>query len=122
MAERVVLALGTKKGLFIAEGGRTRRKFDLRGPFGSGVSVYSALIDERGTGRIYGSSCNAFFGMKLLVSTDLGNKFKPTKSPHLSPKAMVAGRWPISGAGARAGGKQERVVVRCRASGFVSQR
>ena len=36
MADRVVLAVGTKKGLFVAEGSRTRKRFDLRGPFGPG--------------------------------------------------------------------------------------
>ncbi len=34
MPERVLLSIGTKKGLFIAEGARTRRRFTLRGPFG----------------------------------------------------------------------------------------
>ena len=72
MSERVVICIGTKKGLFVAESARNRRKFELRGPFGSGVSVYSALIDTRNKPRIYASSCNAFFGMKVLVSTNLG--------------------------------------------------
>ena len=39
-----------------------------------------ALIDTRGTPRVYASSCNAFFGMKVLRSTDLGKKFQETKS------------------------------------------
>ena len=52
MAERVVLTVGTKKGLFVAEAGTSRRKFSLRGPFGSGVSVYSATIDNRSSPRI----------------------------------------------------------------------
>ncbi|MCB1094522.1 MAG: exo-alpha-sialidase [Verrucomicrobiae bacterium] len=80
MNHRVVLAIGTKKGLFIAESAKNRRSFALRGPFGPGVAVYSTLIDTRGTPRIYGSSCNAFFGMNLLRSTDLGKTFKETKS------------------------------------------
>ena len=80
MSDRVIVSIGTKKGLFVAESGKTRRKFELRGPFGSGVAVYSALIDTRGTPRLYASSCNAFFGMKLLRSSDLGKKFKETKS------------------------------------------
>ncbi|HVS08834.1 MAG TPA: exo-alpha-sialidase [Planctomycetota bacterium] len=80
MPERVLLTIGTKKGLFVAEGAKTRRSFELRGPFGAGVSVYSTLIDTRGKPRIYASSCNAFFGMKVLRSNDLGNKFKETKS------------------------------------------
>ncbi len=79
MAKRVVLCIGTRKGLFVAEASSARGKFDLRGPFGAGVQVYSALVDTRGTPRIYASSCNPFFGMKVLRSTDLGKSFKETK-------------------------------------------
>ncbi len=86
MSERVILCIGTKKGLFVAEVPKTRRSFALRGPFGSGVAVYAALIDTRGTPRLYASSCNAFFGMKVLRSTDLGKKFKETKSAPAFPK------------------------------------
>jgi hypothetical protein len=40
------MCIGTKKGLFVAEGKKARKKFELRGPFGSGVSVYSAMVDH----------------------------------------------------------------------------
>jgi hypothetical protein len=87
MSERVILSIGTKKGVFVAEAGKGRGKFKLRGPFGSGVAVYSSLIDTRGTTpRIYASSCNAFFGMKVLRSDDLGKSFKETKSAPTFPK------------------------------------
>ena len=86
MADRVVLCVGTKKGLFVAEGAKARRRFELRGPFASGVSVYSALIDTRRSPRLYASSCNAFFGMKVLRSTDLGKKFKETKAAPAFPE------------------------------------
>lgn len=87
MSDRVVLAIGTKKGVFVAEAAKGRKRFDLRGPFGSGVGVNATLIDTRGKSpRIYASSCNAFFGMKILVSTDLGKKFKETKSAPAFPK------------------------------------
>ncbi len=86
MSERVILSIGTKKGLFIAEASKTRKKFSLRGPFGSGVAVYTTLIDTRGSPRIYASSCNPFFGMKLLRSNDLGKSFKETKSAPAFPK------------------------------------
>ena len=72
MATRVLLSIGTKKGLFVAEAAKSRGRFALRGPFGPGVAVYAGLIDTRATPRIYASSCNAFFGMKVLRSTDLG--------------------------------------------------
>jgi hypothetical protein len=86
MADRILICLGTKKGLFIAEGAKARRRFDLRGPFGPGVAVYSTLIDTRAAPRLYASSCNAYFGMKLLRSTDLGKSFKETKSAPAFPK------------------------------------
>jgi hypothetical protein len=86
MPERVVLAIGTKKGLFVAEAAKTRRSFALRGPFGPGVAVYSALIDRRSSPRMYFSSCNPFFGMKVMQSTNLGKDFKPTKAAPEFPK------------------------------------
>ena len=86
MPGRVVLCIGTKKGLFVAEAAKTRRRFALRGPFSPGVGVYSALIDTRSTPRLYASSCNPFFGMKVLRSTDLGKSFKETKAAPAFPK------------------------------------
>jgi len=86
MSEKVILCLGTKKGLFVAESSKTRRNFTLSGPFNQGVGVYSALIDTRGTPRLYASSCNPFFGMKVLRSTDLGKTFQETKSAPAFPK------------------------------------
>jgi hypothetical protein len=86
MPERVILSIGTKKGLFVAEAPKTRKSFALRGPFGAGVGVYSTLIDTRGKPRLYASSCNPFFGMKVLASNDLGKSFKETKSAPAFPK------------------------------------
>lgn len=79
MSDRIVAAIGTKKGLFVAEAPARTRHFTLRGPFAPGVSVYAALIDTRTQPpRLFASSCNAFFGTKVLVSTDLGNTFQET--------------------------------------------
>lgn len=87
MPDRVLLTIGTKKGVFVAEASKSRSKFALRGPFGSGVAVYSTLTDTRGKKPvIYASSCNSFFGMKVLRSTDLGKKFEETKSAPAFPK------------------------------------
>lgn len=85
MADRVLLTIGTKKGVFVAGAGKPRRRFTLRGPFGEGAPVYATLIDTRGTPRVYASSCNPFFGMKVLRSTDLGHSFKETKSAPAFP-------------------------------------
>lgn len=98
MPQRVVLTIGTKKGLFVAEAARSRGRFDLRGPFAPGVSVYSALTDTRGTPRIYASSCSPWLGMKVLRSTDLGKSFRETKSAPAFPKddgRALANIWAI---------------------------
>src|SRR5262245_51105191 len=103
MPERVVVMIGTRKGVFVAEGPKSRRSFTLRGPFGKGVAVYSTLIDGRGAPRLYASSCNPFFGMKILRSTDLGKSFKETKSAPEFPKddgRALANIWSLeAGAG-----------------------
>ena len=91
MADRVLMTIGTKKGVFVAESSRSRNRFSLRGPFGPGVAVYSTLIDTRSKPRIFASSCNAFFGMKVLVSTDLGNRFRETKTAPAFPSQRWTG-------------------------------
>ena len=103
MADRVILTIGTKKGVFVADAPAPRRRFALRGPFGSGVPVYSTLIDTRGTPHLYASSCNPFFGMKVLRSTNLGKSFKETQSAPAFPKGdgrALANIWSLE-AGSR---------------------
>jgi photosystem II stability/assembly factor-like uncharacterized protein len=86
VANRVLLVIGTKKGVFVAESPAARRRFTRRGPVGPGVPVYSTLIDTRGAPHLFASSCNPFFGMKVLRSTDLGKSFKETTSAPAFPK------------------------------------
>jgi photosystem II stability/assembly factor-like uncharacterized protein len=104
MPERLVLAVGTKKGVFVVETNKSRKSFKLRGPFGQGVAVYSTMIDVRGKPTIYASSCNPFFGMKILRSTDLGQSFKETKSAPAFPKddgRALANIWSIEAGGGK---------------------
>jgi len=106
MADRVILTIGTKKGVFVADSAKPRRSFALRGPFGPGVPVYATLTDTRGTPRLYASSCNPFFGMKVLRSTDMGKSFQETKAAPAFPKEdgrALANIWAIE----PGGGKKE---------------
>ena len=70
----------TKKGLFIAESDGTRERFELRGPFGPGVAVYSVRTDDRDSTHIFASSCHSFLETKVLVSTG-GKPFSKTAAP-----------------------------------------
>jgi hypothetical protein len=104
MPDKVVLAVGTKKGVFVVETNKSRKSFKLRGPFGPGVGVYATMIDVRGKPTIYASSCNPFFGMKILRSTDLGKSFKETKSAPAFGKddgRAMANIWSIEAGGGK---------------------
>src|SRR5687767_10943378 len=81
MPARIVVAVGTKKGLFVLEVSTAARRLELRGPFSPGLPVNAALIDRRGrTPRIVAAPSSPWFGTTIQVSKDLGKKFKPTKS------------------------------------------
>ena len=104
MADRVILTIGTRKGVFVAEAAKPRRSFALRGPFGPGVPVYSTLIDTRATPRLYASSCDPFFGMKVLRSTNMGKSFTETKSAPAFPKEdgrALANIWSLEAGGGK---------------------
>lgn len=78
MAERVVVAVGTRKGLFVLEGPARGKKLALRGPFFAGQGVNAALIDRRGAPRLFAAPSSPWFGTSLQLSTDLGKKWKAT--------------------------------------------
>jgi photosystem II stability/assembly factor-like uncharacterized protein len=81
MADRLIVAVGTKKGLFVFEGGATARRFELRGPFFPGMPMNTVLIDRRKkTPKLVAVPSSPWFGTTVQVSKDLGKKFKPTES------------------------------------------
>jgi hypothetical protein len=81
MAKRVLIAVGTKKGLFVLEGRPSSKRLELRGPFFPGMPMNSVLVDRRSkTPRIVAVPSSPWFGTTVQVSKDLGKKFKATKS------------------------------------------
>ena len=100
MPDRVILTdRHTKKAIVRRrERGKPAASSRCADRLASGVAVYSSLIDTRGTPRIYASSCNPFFGMKVLRSNDMGKTFKETKSAPAFPKddgRALANIWSI---------------------------
>ena len=71
MAEKVLILLGTKKGVFIATSGDGRRSWSLRGPFCETWPM-NHVVGDAATGTIYGAGGNAWFGPAVWKSTDLG--------------------------------------------------
>ena len=71
MAKKVVLLVGTKKGLFLAESDEARSNWDVRGPFCDAWPVNHAAFDPA-TNTIYSAGLNAWYGPAIWKSTDLG--------------------------------------------------
>jgi photosystem II stability/assembly factor-like uncharacterized protein len=71
----VLVLLGTRKGLFLAESDDARREWALDGPFLSGWSVFHAVLDER-DGTIHAATNNEVYGATVHRSTDRGRTWK----------------------------------------------
>lgn len=71
MAEKILLLVGTRKGLFIAESGVGRDAWSIRGPYCETWPMNHAVGDPA-TGTIYGAGGNEWFGPAVWKSTDLG--------------------------------------------------
>lgn len=91
MAKKVVLSVGTKRGLFLLESNSRRKKWEVRGPFLKGWSVPYAMIDTRGTPRLHAAASSHTFSATTLSADIAGKKFtpaeKPPEIPELNPKA-----------------------------------
>lgn len=72
MSKRVILLIGTNKGVFFYASDTNRRKWSLEGPFVSGWEAYSILGDSRQGHRIFAGTSHAAYGATIRVSNDFG--------------------------------------------------
>lgn len=92
MGKRVVLLIGTNKGLFQYSASLERKNWELKGPFLPGWEVYSVLGDSRGEGasanRIFAGTSHAAYGASIRVSDDFGESWRQIEnSPSYSPES-----------------------------------
>ena len=71
MSKRVVLLIGTKKGLFTATSTAERKTWEIEGPFCEAWPVNHAAYDPA-SGSILAAGLNAWYGPAIWKSTDLG--------------------------------------------------
>ncbi|MDD2878094.1 MAG: exo-alpha-sialidase [Acidiphilium sp.] len=71
MSQRVLLLVGTRKGVFILEGDPARRSWALRGPFCEAWPI-NHVIGDAATGTIFAGGGNAWFGPAVWQSDDRG--------------------------------------------------
>jgi len=91
MADKVILSVGTKRGLFLLESNGRRQKWAIHGPFMKGWTVHHAVIDTRGTPRLHVAAENYSFAANTFSGSVSGDKLKPAErppaAPELNPKA-----------------------------------
>ncbi|OEU99177.1 glycosyl hydrolase [Streptomyces qinglanensis] len=110
----VLLAVGTRKGLFLARrpaAGRDGADWDFTGPYFDAQAVYSFSIDRRGsTPRLLAGGDSAHWGPSVFHSDDLGRTWKePPRPPVAYPRdtgASLERVWQL-----QPGGEDEPGVV-----------
>ena len=73
----VVIAVGTKKGLFVFASNKQRSGWQMSGPFLKGNDVNHATVDPR-TGVMYATANDPWFGNRVSISNDLAARPRNT--------------------------------------------
>ncbi len=76
--------LGTRKGGYVLESDRRRKKWSVRGPFHPGSDVFHVAPDPRHPGTVYSAANSPFVGPMLFRSTDHGRKWKEIAPPMMT--------------------------------------
>jgi photosystem II stability/assembly factor-like uncharacterized protein len=71
MGDRILLLVGTKKGVFIIEGDEARDRWEVRGPTAEGWPIQDVSYDP-GSRRLYAGGGSPWFGATVFRSDDLG--------------------------------------------------
>ncbi len=79
MAQRVYVAVGTKKGAFVMESTPARDRWEVRGPYLPGQNVMHMAFDQR-TGTLLAAAWDWWFGARVYRSTDAGHTWDEPKA------------------------------------------
>lgn len=86
MAKRVVVSVGTKRGLFLLESSTGRKRWKITGPLLKGWSVPYAVVDTRSAPRLHVGAESYTYGSTTLSGSLAKRDFKPAKHPPAFPK------------------------------------
>jgi photosystem II stability/assembly factor-like uncharacterized protein len=75
-ASRVVLLVGTRKGLFLASAGTDRCRWQLAGPRLPGYEIYHAVSDRRDPALAYAAARHMVWGVHIHRSRDAGQTWE----------------------------------------------
>src|SRR5688500_18985888 len=79
MPKKVLLLVGTKRGLFMLRSAAARRSFEVEGPMISGDPVFCAAADLRGKPALFAGVNSSHWGPSIHRSLDMGKTWRPAK-------------------------------------------
>ena len=91
MSDRVVLSVGTKRGLFVLESDSKRSSWKMTGPHLKGWAIYHATVDTRKGARIHAAASSDVFGTNTFSGDLKSKKFAGAKKPPVPPKLPAKG-------------------------------
>jgi photosystem II stability/assembly factor-like uncharacterized protein len=86
MADKLILCVGTKRGLFLLESSKRRARWTVKGPFMKGWTIHHAMIDTRGTPRLHVAAENFAFAGNAFSGGLSGENLAPSKTPPAAPE------------------------------------
>jgi hypothetical protein len=84
MAKKVVLLVGTKKGMFILRSNADRSKWDAEGPRWAPTPIHHAAYDPRDR-SMYAAVNSTWGGARIEYSRDMGKTWQTSKNPAFPP-------------------------------------
>ena len=88
MPDRVILCVGTKRGLFVLESDRARSSWNVRGPILKGWQIYHAVVDTRGTPRVHAAALSNAFAATVASGDLSGLKLEASPKPPVPPRLL----------------------------------
>lgn len=88
MPDKVVVSVGTKRGLFLLESNRRRSNWTVSGPHLKGWQIYHAVVDTRSTPRLHAAALSDTFAATTAAGELAGRKFDAAKKPPIPPKLL----------------------------------
>src|SRR5678816_1689919 len=76
--DKVLVLVGTRKGVFSLTSDAKRDQWDLKGPFVGGIDINHAVLDPR-NGTVFVTANNPWFGPTVSFSKDMGQTWTDAK-------------------------------------------
>jgi len=91
LGKRVLVLIGTNKGVFYYESNEERMQWSLKGPFLSGWEAYSVFGDSRRGHRLFAGTSHAAYGASIRISDDFGESWTQIEDgPAFPPESGFA--------------------------------